>query len=191
MYKKEVILNKWRKLSEEIKKCHKCKGLNDEEAGTLNAPGYGSTTSKVVIIGQSLCGNPCIKSQIPFTGGSGILLDEAFEKIEINKNDIYITNVVKCHPPNNRKSEAHEIKNCSLFLKAELEWINPTHIICLGKDAWSKFDQTIDKPTTKNKGNLQMHYIYHPSYIKRKPKEVQDIYVGNISEIIRESRNSK
>jgi len=183
-------MHNWTELANDIKKCQKCAGLNSDRYGTQNAPGYGSKTSSVVIIGQSLCGIPCIKSQIPFTGGSGVLLDEAFKRINIEKKDIYITNVVKCHPPGNRKSETHEIENCSPFLDKELDWLKPTHIICLGKDAWRSFDKTIKKPTSKKNKNTIIHFMYHPSYIKRKSKDVQNDYINNISTIIQESRNS-
>lgn len=97
--------DKWLNLRHSIKSCQKCEGLNSKELGTENAPGYGNTNSRIIFIGQSLCGKPCIEAQIPFTGGSGKLLDLAFEQANIEKKDIYITNVVKCHPDGNRKSE--------------------------------------------------------------------------------------
>ena len=89
----------WEQFDNGIKSCRLCEGLNSVELGTLNAPGYGNKNSKVVLIGQSLCGKPCIEAQTPFTGGSGKLLDEAFQVAGVSKKDIYITNVVKCHPP--------------------------------------------------------------------------------------------
>ena len=188
MQRKEKM-NKWTELSSKIKNCKKCKGLNSETYGTQNAPGYGSKESKAVIIGQSLCGKPCIESQIPFTDGSGKLLDEAFKIINIRKSDIYITNVVKCHPPGNRTSEKHEIENCTPYLKTELEWLEPTHIICLGKDAWKQFSKSIEKPTVQIINGINIHFLYHPSYIIRKSKEEQSKYIKNIAEIISESRN--
>jgi len=179
----------WNQLRTNIKSCNLCEGLNCEELGTNNAPGYGDINSKVVFIGQSLCGKPCIESQIPFTGGSGKLLDQAFDEAKIDKNDIYITNVVKCHPPSNRKSEEKEINNCTPYLKQELNWISPEHIICLGKDAWGYFNKSIVLPCEKevkmNGKIITIHFVYHPSYIKRKPKKEQENYVGSIAKIIR------
>jgi len=132
----------WNLLEEQVKSCHKCEGLNSVELGTQNAPGYGNKESRIVFIGQSLCGKPCIDSQIPFTGGSGELLDQAFERAGIRKKDIYITNVVKCHPINNRASCDHEIENCTPYLEKELEWLSPEIVICLGMDAWGYFNKT-------------------------------------------------
>ena len=182
--------NNWKQLKINIKACDLCQGLNSEALGTLNAAGYGDTNSNIVFIGQSLCGKPCIEAQIPFTGGSGNLLDQAFQQANISKKDIYITNVVKCHPPNNRKSEDHEIKNCKPYLKQELNWISPDHIICLGKDAWGYFNTSIATPCQKevqiNDKITTIHFVYHPSFIKRKPKGEQEEYINSIAEIIKE-----
>ncbi len=182
----------WEQLSKNIKSCALCEGLNSEELGTKNAPGYGNINSTLVFIGQSLCGKPCIESQIPFTGGSGKLLDQAFEAANISKKDIYITNVVKCHPPKNRKSEEKEISNCSPYLEQELGWISPVDIICLGKDAWGYFNKSIASPCRKevkmNGKVATIHFVYHPSYIKRKPKKEQEKYIASIAEIITQSR---
>jgi len=178
----------WGQFNNGIKSCRLCEGLNSEELGTLNAPGYGNKNSKVVLIGQSLCGKPCIEAQTPFTGGSGKLLDKAFQVAGVNKKDIYITNVVKCHPPNNRKSNEHEIVNCSPYLTQELKWVAPQQIICLGKDAWAFFNSEISSPCEKevkmNGEATKIHFVYHPSYIKRKPKEDQEHYINAIANII-------
>lgn len=178
----------WVQFNNGIKSCGLCEGLNSEELGTLNASGYGNKKSKVVLIGQSLCGKPCIEAQTPFTGGSGKLLDKAFQVAGVSKREIYITNVVKCHPPNNRKSNEHEIVNCSPYLTQELEWVAPLQIICLGKDAWAFFNSAISSPCEKevkmNGGVTKIHFVYHPSYIKRKPKQDQECYINAIATII-------
>ena len=180
----------WELLAKQIKSCNKCEGLNSVELGTQNAPGYGNKKSNVVFIGQSLCGKPCIEAQIPFTGGSGKLLDKALQVAGVNKKDIYITNVVKCHPPNNRKSNEHEIVNCTPYLTQELKWMAPLQIICLGKDAWAFFNSEISSPCDKevkmNGGVTKIYFVYHPSYIKRKLKESQEHYINAIANIIRQ-----
>ncbi len=121
-------------------------------------------------------------------GCSGKLLDSAFERAGILKRDIYITNVVKCHPPGNRTSYEKEIENCIPFLKQELEWIKPQHIICLGKDAWAYFNSHVTKPSYKevklNGTRAIIHYLYHPSYIRRKSKDEQSLYIDSIAEIL-------
>jgi uracil-DNA glycosylase len=174
----------WSTLNRQVKSCGKCAGLNDEAHGTQNAPGYGNTRSPVVIIGQSLCGKPCIEAQTPFTGGSGLLLDEAFSVAGIDKSEIYITNVVKCHPPGNRPSFDHEIDNCSSYLLTELDWIDPTDVICLGKDAWRFFSNDVDRPCSRQISRRTVHFLYHPSYIRRKPADQRADYLEDLASII-------
>ena len=183
-------------LNSRIKQCRLCEGLNLEASqdteSTLNAPGYGDVHSKVVIIGQSLCGDPCIKSQVPFTDGCGVLLDEAFEKVGVDKDQLYITNVVKCHPPGNRKSKAHEISNCREYLESELKLLSPRVIICLGGDAKNHFDKKAkmqEDSEILHKGiMIKLHYLYHPSYIQNRcPRDARQPYIDSIADIIEQN----
>ena len=181
-------------LNSRIKTCKTCKGLNqkatsDREA-TLNAPGYGDLKSQVLILGQSLCGDPCINSQIPFTDGCGILLDEAFEQCGIRKKQLYITNVVKCHPVGNKKSRTEWKENCSNYLIEELTYTSPSTIICLGRDAADYFDKKAKFGTNKevilNNKKTIIHFLYHPAYIQnRRPTEETAPYIKSISNIIK------
>jgi uracil-DNA glycosylase len=88
-------------LDSEIAACRRCQGLNEPHV-TGSAPGYGSLSSPVALVGQSLC-EKCMETQVPFTGGSGRLIDDALALAGMPKNSIFITNVVHCHPPGNRK----------------------------------------------------------------------------------------
>ena len=180
-------------LNESIRQCRECKGLNQEATpgmeATLNAPGYGDMNSNIVIIGQSLCGDPCINSQIPFTDGCGVLLDKAFELAGVRKNQLYITNVVKCHPPGNRPSKAHEKRNCQKYLAQELDHLSPKAIICLGSDAREYFDRHAKSQSSRkislNSQDVKIYFLYHPQYIRqRKPNETGK-YIDSISNIIK------
>jgi uracil-DNA glycosylase family 4 len=105
-------------LAEQFRACRRCEGMNIP-GETQAAPGYGSVLSPVVIVGQSLRG-PCMQKQEPFFGGSGVLLDRAFRQAGLAKQDLFITNVVHRHPPENRTSSPHEIANCRSYLRSEL-----------------------------------------------------------------------
>lgn len=120
-------------LDRQIKSCDQCWGLN-LPGGTENAPGYGNVCSPIFFIGQSLC-NKCMNTQIPFTRGSGDVLDEIFMSVGKMKYDFFITNVVHCHPPGNRESTLEEMKNCASFLEEEIKLVLPKVIVALGKDA--------------------------------------------------------
>ncbi|MGY4712992.1 uracil-DNA glycosylase [Mycolicibacterium sp. CBM1] len=161
---------------------------------TQSAPGYGSVTSPVVFVGQSLCG-PCMASQVPFTGGSGRLLDRSLELAGLAKSDIFVTNVVHCHPPANRPSYEHEISNCRSHLRAELDIVKPRLLIGLGKDAraalevdflpsrvlpWP-FIRPANKPTVRHPDLL---FVPHPSWVSRQASDTRQRYVTSLAEAV-------
>jgi DNA polymerase len=120
-------------IAERISTCRQCPDMN-EPGVTASAPGRGSAHASVAIVGQSLC-RKCMESGIPFTGGSGIYIDRALELADRKKPELFITNVVHCHPEDDRKSRPHEIENCVHFLHEELNVVSPRLIIGLGEDA--------------------------------------------------------
>jgi DNA polymerase len=120
-------------LDSEINSCRRCDGMNIDRV-TASAPGYGCLCSPVALVGQSLC-EKCMESKIPFTGGSGELIDRSIELAGRKKKDVFISNAVHCHPPRNRPSHEREIVNCSPFLHRELEIVRPRLVITLGRDA--------------------------------------------------------
>lgn len=122
-----------KRIAERISTCRQCPGMNVPGV-TASAPGYGSEYSPVAIVGQSLC-RKCMESGIPFTGGSGTYIDRALELAGREKRELFITNVVHCHPVDDRKSHRYEIDNCLHFLHEELDVVSPHLIIGLGEDA--------------------------------------------------------
>lgn len=164
---------------------------------TQAAPGYGDAYSPVFIVGQSLCG-PCMATQIPFTGGSGRLIDQALAAAEVRKSDVFITNVVHCHPPSNRPSHEHEITNCRPFLRRELQIVAPKLIIGLGKDARAAIAVEVNEATDllwpfKPQDALSVHspgapYVLaapHPSWIMRQPQAVRTEFVTTLGAALR------
>lgn len=188
----------WRRkivLDNEIKTCQRCDGMNIAP-GTLSAPGYGSLTSPVALVGQSLC-EKCMETQIPFTGGSGDLIDDSIERAGLTKEDLFTSNAVHCHPPKNRASHAHEIVNCSPFLHRELEIVRPRLVITLGRDAervvafFYPGARVSPKPFEHPRGRLPKGVPYilnatHPSWIKRQREQWRETeYVAELAAAIR------
>jgi len=151
----------------------------NEQGVSQAAPGYGSLLSPVVLVGQSLC-TECMATGVPFTRGSGELIDEALRDAGLKKTDIFTTNVVHCHPanPDNRKSLPHEKERCRPFLRREIELVGPRLVIGLGGDAkealrilypdapeleWGR----IDESTSTSDDRPALSFAYHPSYVKR------------------------
>jgi uracil-DNA glycosylase family 4 len=155
-------------LSRKIKNCRRCTGLNLRGI-TESAPGYGNIFSRVALVGQSLCG-PCMATQVPFTGGCGRLIDSALRIAGVNKNEIFITNVVHCHTPQNRKSLPHEIENCREYLMEELEIVRPNAVVALGQDATTSLLGESSWPSmigAQVRKNSTIYPLYHPAFVLR------------------------
>ncbi|OHU01583.1 uracil-DNA glycosylase family protein [Mycobacterium syngnathidarum] len=182
-------------LDDQIKRCRRCDGLNIDGV-TASAPGYGCLTSPVALVGQSLC-EKCMETQIPFTEGSGDLIDEAIALAGHGKKNLFISNVVHCHPPKNRASHQHEIVNCSPFLHRELEIVRPRLVITLGRDAervmrfFFPRARASEPPFEPPRGRLPkgVPYIFnvkHPSWIQRQhDSELEAGYMANLAAAIR------
>lgn len=178
-------------LAQQIRTCRRCSELNKPRV-TEGAPGYGDPSSPVMIVGQSLCG-PCMATQVPFTGGSGHLLDNAFNLAEVRKEQLFITNVVHCHPPDNRPSQPEEIENCSEYLLLELETIHPRLVIGLGKDAreslihWAGSEPilwTLELSASAIT-RAALLLVPHPSYIRRQPATERAVYINQLASALR------
>jgi uracil-DNA glycosylase len=167
----------------EIKSCRDCLGLNIP-GETESAPPYGDMNSPVVLVGQSLCG-PCMKSGIPFTGGSGRLLDRIFELAEVRKSQLFITNVVHCHPPGNRPSKQYEIDNCRRFLIRELSIVRPELVISLGRDASNAVQSIMEDPATGLRFPPRLLTAKHPAFIMRQRQEIRSEYAMHLAQEIR------
>lgn len=185
--KNHPLASEFHTLAKAIKECHRCEGLNIE-GETEAAPGFGSPNAKIMVVGQSLC-TRCMKTQEPFFGGSGRLLDLALEQSNLRKTDIFVTNVVHCHTPGNRESIPYEIANCREYLMKEVELVRPKAIIALGKDAVSSFLGPESWPGEVGKRVVQPSYVvypsYHPSYVMKLGKNKVTKYIQTLSEILR------
>jgi len=125
----EDIDKELKKLSLQIKSCDKCPLYKNRKNAV---PGEGNWKSKIILIGEAPGFNEDEQGR-PFVGKAGKLLEEFLNSIGKNREDVFITNVVKCRPPNNRQPEEDEIKICtSLYLDKQIELIKPKLIVCLG-----------------------------------------------------------
>ena len=154
-------------LNKQIKYCRKCTGLNIPDVSD-SAPGYGNPMSPIFFVGQSLCAQ-CMDTQIPFTRGSGDILDEVFMSVGRMKYDFFISNVLHCHPHKNRASDESEIKNCMPFLTEEIRIVSPKVIVTLGKDA----EKAVDKFFIELKEIPFIINLKHPAYFLYKRDKVK------------------
>jgi len=123
---KESMMNR---LEDEIKSCTLC----PLHASRKNAvPGEGSLDAKVMFIGEAPGRNEDIQGR-PFVGAAGKLLDQLLELAGLKREEVYITNVVKCRPPSNRDPAASEKNACQPYLEKQIKIISPKLIVTLGR----------------------------------------------------------
>jgi len=166
---RQTILNQ---ITKDVKE-HQC----SLRAGCIQpVPGEGSPESALVFIGEAP-GRYEDEQGHPFVGPAGKLLDKLLLSIGLNREDIYITNVVKCRPPNNRDPKPTEVAEHADFLRRELELINPKLIILLGRHALAKFlpNEKISNchGKAKRKANQVYFALYHPAAALHNPNFLQ------------------
>jgi len=127
---------------EELEKVHQ-KWLKNcrcelKALATQGVPGDGSANSKIVFIGEAPGKNEDLEGR-PFVGAAGKFLNEMLANINLKREDIYITNVVKYRPPGNRDPLPEEVESCAKWLEEELNIIKPKLIIFLGRHALQHF----------------------------------------------------
>lgn len=155
LYEKSIKMKQCNKC---IRKCDTCKGMNITSF-TESVTGFGTLNATVVFVGISP-GTPCMSTQIPFSGGSGFMLDAACRLCGITREQVYITNIIHCHPEGNRAPRPTEIANCIGYLVNELRIIKPKLIITLGtipRDIMAKF-KVMDQVE-----NCKIHAVKHPA----------------------------
>jgi len=112
-------------------KCRKCR-LSDKR--TKVVPGTGPCNARLVLIGEAPGRDEDLSGE-PFVGRAGKLLDAALDECGVSRKSVYITNVVKCRPPKNRKPRDEEATTCSEYLFSELEDVKPSVVCILGQTA--------------------------------------------------------
>jgi uracil-DNA glycosylase family 4 len=116
------------KLEAQIKICPLCR-LSKSRVNAV--PGEGNKRAEIMLVGEAPGGTEDRQGR-PFVGRAGKLLDKLLEKNGIKRDSTYITNIVKCRPPDNRKPRSDEIEACSGYLKSEINFIKPNLIVTLG-----------------------------------------------------------
>ncbi len=133
--------------------------------------GRGSLRSPVLFIAEGPGRNED-RDGIPFTGQSGQVFDRLLGEIGMTREDVYITNIVKCHPPGNRDPKPEEQEACIPYLKYETLLLRPKMIVCLGRVAAQRIIRP-DFRITKEHGSFLLRKgvwltaVYHPSAILR------------------------
>jgi DNA polymerase len=118
-----------------VAECQKCPLY---KTATHPVPGNGNSEAKIVFIGEAPGETEDLQG-LPFVGNSGKLLDKLLNTIQLERKDVYICNILKHRPPNNRDPLPEEIKVCTPYLKAQLNIIKPQIVITLGRFSMNYF----------------------------------------------------
>lgn len=152
-----------KEVAAEVSTCAKCKLCNGR---TRAVPGEGTPNAKILFIGEGP-GYHEDKQGRPFVGPAGQFLDELLGSINLKRSDVFITNVVKCRPPNNRDPEPDEIGACNEYLDRQIAALKPQVIVTLGRFSMAKFFgneriSVIHGRARKKDGSICIA-MYHPA----------------------------
>ena len=162
-------------IHEEIGACTKC----PLHAGRTKAvPGAGPVDAEVMFIGEGP-GFHEDQQGLPFVGSSGQFLDELLANAGIDRDSVYITNVVKCRPPGNRDPKPEEVEACKPYLDRQIELINPKVIVTLGRHSMArafpndKISRVHGQP--RQVGEQVYFPMYHPAAALHQPSLRQTV----------------
>ena len=142
--------------------------------------GVGNPAADLMFVGEAPGADEDIQGE-PFVGRAGQLLTKIIEAINLRREDVYIANVIKCRPPQNRNPEPDEVEQCQPFLFRQIDVIRPKVIVALGKFAAQCLLKT-DAPITRIRGrefayrDAVLIPTYHPAYLLRNPSAKRDVW---------------
>ena len=169
-------------IAAEVSACTRCRL---HETRTKAVPGEGHPDTEVVFVGEGPGFNEDRQGR-PFVGQAGTLLEELLLRIGWTRRDVFIANVVKCRPPDNRDPEPDEIAACAPYLTRQLEAIDPALVVTLGRFSMARFNPgakisqvhgTYKEPAPQSGApDALVYYLYHPAAALRDPGVKEQSY---------------
>lgn len=176
-------------LSREILRCAKCP-LHKYRTNAV--PGEGSMKLGIMVVGEAP-GADEDRTGRPFVGAAGRLLTEALARLGVSRGDVYITNVVKCRPPNNRTPTREEVEACLPYLLRQIELLRPRRIVALGLTSAKTLLSLVGKRVEKIgdvrgrcfRGRVagvevEICATYHPAAVLRNPR-LKEEFMGDLA----------
>ncbi len=170
----------WNELEQCCQSCQKCP-LADTRHNVVF--GEGNRSAEVMFIGEGPGENEDLQGR-PFVGRAGQLLDDMLEVIDLGRDKVYIANIIKCRPPQNRDPLNTEQDACIGYLRNQVALIQPKIIVCLGRIAAMRIIREDYKISREHgqwveKAGVQMTALFHPAAIlrdpRRRPETFQDL----------------
>lgn len=177
----------WEELEQECKNCNKCKLYSGRKNVVI---GTGNKNAKIMFIGEGP-GADEDEQGIPFVGKAGQLMNKAFEGVGIKREDVYIANIVKCRPPQNRNPEKDEAEACKKYLESQINLVNPEVIVLLGGVALKnylgeEYSITASRGKWFEKDGRKILPTFHPAALLRdEAKKI--MFWKDLKEIIKQN----
>jgi len=165
------------KIREDLGECTRCKLHKGRNKIVF---GDGNPKAELVFVGEGPGADEDAQG-LPFVGRAGKLLTQMIEAMSLQRKDVYICNVVKCRPPENRTPEKDEVSTCSPYLVRQLDVINPKVIVCLGSVAAQTLLET-NRGISHFRGEWldfrgrKLMATYHPAYLLRNPNAKGEVW---------------
>lgn len=158
----------WEELEKSCLNCAKCKLCNNRHNVVI---GTGNKNAKLMFIGEGPGADEDIQG-IPFVGRAGKLMDKAFQGIGIRREEVYIANIVKCRPPNNRNPEYEEADACKEYLESQIKLVNLEIIVLMGSVALKnilgkEYGITSSRGKWFEKEGIKYMPTFHPAALLR------------------------
>lgn len=171
------MYNNWEELEQACKNCTKCKLFSNRKNVVI---GKGNKNANIMFIGEGPGADEDVQG-VPFVGKAGQLMDKAFQAIGIKKEEIYIANIVKCRPPNNRNPEYEEADSCKEYLESQIKLVNPKIIVLLGSVALKnilgkEYGITASRGKWFEKDGMKILPTFHPAALLRDEDKKIDFF---------------
>lgn len=162
------MYNSWEDLDKACKNCTKCKLCNQRNKVVI---GEGNRNAKIMFIGEGPGADEDLQG-IPFVGKAGKLMNQAFIGLGIKREEVYIANIVKCRPPNNRNPEKDEAEACKEYIQSQINLVNPKIIVLLGSVALKnilgeEYKITASRGKWVEKNGIKYMPTFHPAALLR------------------------
>ena len=166
------------RVREELGDCTRCKLHGGR---THLVFGVGNPDADLMFVGEAPGRDEDLRGE-PFVGRAGQLLTKIIEAIDLRREDVYIANVIKCRPPQNRNPERDEVETCRPFLFAQIDAIRPRVLVALGSFAVRTLLEDDKTPISKARGRVytcrgaKLIPTFHPAFLLRSPDRKRDVW---------------
>lgn len=167
-----IALDNWENLRQQVTNCTQCSLCQTRKQVVF---GVGNNNADLLIIGEAPGANEDRLGE-PFVGRAGQLLDSMLAAMDLDRQTVYICNILKCRPPNNRDPAPEEVAKCTPFLERQIALVAPKLILAVGRIA-AHYLLGVNTPLNRLRGqrlqfgNTPLLVTYHPAYLLRNPKD--------------------